>query len=165
MKFNYPYKVYIVGLIFLLLILTYGIVVIVQIFSEGLMFIMFLALLMLVSYHISKYYIQKIKYYIDINVEVNDNSIKFHDHEINILIEKESLDVIFLAKHMQNFKVHRVIHIFKTDGTYCYITNEIDHFDKLTKLLKTTFPNKYYETNHLIKGFHEITKGFLFEYR
>jgi len=162
MKFNYPYKLYFSGFMFFLLIFFYGIVMLSEIFDEGKLNIIFVVIFAVFSIRFIKYYLSKIKFYMDRFLKIDERTLIYHDHELEIVIEEDNLDVIFLARHMQHLKIHKVIHVFKNDGTYYYITNEINQFDKVIEALKRTYPNNYYSTRKLIKGVNEITKGFLY---
>ncbi|MCK8060294.1 MULTISPECIES: hypothetical protein [unclassified Fusibacter] len=165
MKFTYPYKLYILGLLLLLSTFTYGIFVLNQIHQEGFVVWPFVLILCITCFYLARFYLMKIRLYKDRHLTIDEDHIYFHLNRKDIHINADDLDVIFYARHLQNLKIHHVIHFFKHDGTYFFITDEINHFKQLKSEVSSKYPHHYYEASHLIKGFQSITKGLLFTYR
>ena len=162
MKFYYPYKQYFLGFVTLMVIFFYGILLFIDVYESGLVLPILGVLLIIYTLHSSKFYLNKVKVYMDRFIKIDDRTLVYHDHELEITIEEDALDVIFLAKHKQHFKTHSVLHVFKNDGSYYYITNDINRFNKVIETLSETYPDRYYTARRVIKGVHKITKGYLF---
>ncbi len=53
-------------------------------------------------------------------------------------------------------KIFRVLHIFSKDGTYVYITNEINQYNRLITLMQYYYPSHFKICKSLIKGVQNI---------
>jgi len=73
-------------------------------------------------------------------------------------MKEEDIDIIYMARHWQMLKIHRVIHIYGKDGTYLYITNDINKFNRLIMLLQYYYPNNVKVCKKLIRGNPDINK-------
>lgn len=164
MKFRYPFWAYVMTFLLLCGLGLYGLVMIKGIRLDSLWANVYVVAFFVSLAMLGRYYLRFVRENARRYIEINDQGILIHDLNQEVAIQAKALDCIILAKHLQFYKTHTVIHIFTLDGRYVYVTKDINHFDNIVSLLETHYPDRFYRTRKVVKGVHEITKGFLWTY-
>lgn len=161
MRFHYPHRLYAAGFILLVIVLVYGIVILYDINLEGRLPSLFIPFYGLISFFFGRFYI---KFYLEYRTKFIDvfmEYIEFCSHGMCIHIDEDDILGIYLAKHRQILKIHRIIHIFTKDGTYIHITNEVNRYNRLIVLLKYYYPGHFKICKHIISGVQDININLL----
>ncbi|KAB3525617.1 hypothetical protein [Alkaliphilus serpentinus] len=156
MKYSYPYKEWLGGLIFFIIITIYGVFLIYDIQPTWFYWIGYLALCyLLIDWYWSKFILYKSKHisitnsYMEFSFNHNRNKKRYIAEEIEYIIN---------SNHKQRLKTHNVTHFFMKNGDYYYLTREINNYERLKKDLKKRFPNKYFAVKDSFYGVLEEDK-------
>ena len=161
MRFYYPHRLYMTGLILLLFLLVYGLIILNDISLEGNLPKVFLPFYSMVCLLFSRFYYKFYLYYRDKFIDVYMEHIEFCSHGQCVHIKEEDILGIYLAKHRQMMKIHKIVHIFTKDGTYIHVTNEVNKYNRFISLLKFYYPNKFKVCKHIVSGVHDINMDLL----
>ncbi|WP_026478404.1 hypothetical protein [Alkaliphilus transvaalensis] len=150
MKYIYPYREWIGGMVFFILISFYGVYLLYDIGVNWIFYIGYIAL----CYLFIDWYWNKIQLYRSKFIVIRDDEIEFSfDYcSKSKKYKKEEIEYIFNVNHRQRLKIHNVIHIFMKNGDYLYLTNEVTNFENLKRQLKIYFPKQYVEIQGTIIG-------------
>lgn len=161
MRFTYPYRLFLLGFALLGYVIIYGAYILYDINIASPLPILFIPIYILISIQVIRFYYVYYKYYKARYVDVFMEHIEICINNHCIHLAESDIEVIFLARHKQHLKIHRVIHIFGYDGTYFYITNEINRFNKLVTFIRYYYPEKTKVCTRLVKGVQAINKDVL----
>jgi len=164
MRFFYPHRVYMFGIMLLTAILLYGIVVLYYINLEGQLPTLFVPFYGAVSFIAARFYFKRYLFYKKRYIDVYMLYIEFCIEGQCIHLNEDDIESIYVARHRQLLKIHRVLHIFGRDGTYMYVTNEINRFNRLIMIVQYYYPSKFKVCHSLIKGIQNITPQLLDTY-
>lgn len=156
MRFHYPHRLYAFGFIMLIAILIYGIVVLYAINEEGNLPALFLPFYGMISFLFGRFYYRFYMYYRTRYIDIFMQYMEFCTNGLCIHIDEEDILGIYLGKHRQVLKVYRVLHIFARDGTYIYITNEVNRFNRLILLIQYYYPSQFKICKSMIKGVQDV---------
>ncbi|WP_430885844.1 hypothetical protein [Fusibacter sp. JL216-2] len=156
MRFHYPHRLYAMGLVLLILILIYGLVVLYDIGQEGHLPALFVPFYGILSILLGRFYYKYYMLYKTKYVDVYMDYMEFCSDGMCIHIDEDDILGIYFAKHRQMLKIFRVLHIFSKDGTYVYITNEINQYNRLITLMQYYYPSHFKICKSLIKGVQNI---------
>lgn len=148
MKFTFPAKLYLGGLIYFLFFAFLGFYTIWEMTNEDIILRVsyILVSLILIDWYYKNYIKYKNKYII-----ITNNNIQIIDKQEKTFINKNEISYIINANHQQLLKLHNVTHIFTKDNKYFYITNEINNYTRLKIELKKVFADHYIEIEKTIK--------------
>lgn len=161
MRFHYPHRLYAFGFIMLIIILIYGIVVIYEINQEGNLPALFLPFYGMISYMLGRFYYKFYMYYRTRYIDVYMQYLEFCTGGLCIHLDEEDILGIYYAKHRQMLKVHRVLHIFGRDGTYIYVTSEVNRYNRLILLIQYYYPDQFKVCKRMIKGVQDVNLNLL----
>lgn len=156
MRFHYPHRLYAMGFILLLIILIYGLVILYDIGRSGHLPALFMPFYGILSFLLGRFYYKSYMHYKARYVEVFMDHLNFCSDGMCIHMDEEDILGIYFAKHRQMLKIFRVLHIFSKDGTYVYITNEINHYNRLITLIQYYYPSRFKICKSLIKGVQNV---------
>ncbi len=156
MRFHYPHMLYLFGFVLLIVILIYGIVILYDINMEQRLPIVFLPFYGFFSYMFGRFYFKHYRDYRTRFIDIYMQYMEFCTNGLCIHLDEDDIQMIYMARHRQMLKIHRVIHIFGKDGTYIFITNEINKFDRLIMLIQYYYPNTYKVCKSTIIGVQNI---------
>tara|TARA_Y100001933_G_C18816959_1_gene487491 strand:- start:255 stop:731 length:477 start_codon:yes stop_codon:yes gene_type:complete len=140
----------------LIVILIYGLIVLYDIGREGNLPALFIPFYGILSILLGRFYYKNYILYKNKYVDVYMSYLEFCSDGMCIHIDEEDILGIYFAKHRQMLKIFRVLHVFAKDGTYIYITNEINYYNRLITLIQYYYPSQFKICKSLIKGVQSV---------
>jgi len=147
MRYNYPYRLYLLFLLIFIFVACYGLY---MIYEATFNYIELRILYILFSIAIIVWYYEKYNYYYNRYVIINDNGITISFGNNREAFSSDEIDCIILANHKGCFKIYNVIHIFLRNNKYFYITNEINKYKDLKNNIRKYFPEKFHIKDTLV---------------
>lgn len=145
--YDYIHKVYLLGLVLYHITIAWGAIALADVLVSPWGIVYLVMYLLLLRDYLSKYL-----YYRKKSLVVSYEGMGFNLGEEKTFYPREQIKAIIYARHLVNFKIHQVIHVFLQDGDHRIVLYDLQNFNGFKEHLKQEYRPFYKEKQTLIKG-------------